>query len=89
MRRPRVRQPPDGVGGASPGVRRTLQRDPWPGDSLAIPNRFRVFVFPKDTPRIRDFRTIVIAEYDSSSYPVSKELFSIRKGKLIAVGSYR
>jgi hypothetical protein len=56
---------------------------------VAIPNRFRVFVFPKDTSAYEGFSDYVIAEYDSSPYPVSKELFSIRKGKLIAVGSYR
>ena len=56
---------------------------------IAIPNRFRIFVFPKGTPDFQRFSEIVIAEYDSSSYPVSKELFSVRKGKLTAVGSYR
>ncbi|HEU4679262.1 MAG TPA: hypothetical protein VFS35_07060, partial [Terrimicrobiaceae bacterium] len=56
---------------------------------VAIPNRFRVFVFPKDSPAYQALSDYVIAEYDSSPYPVSKELFSIRKGKLIAVGSYQ
>jgi hypothetical protein len=56
---------------------------------VAIPNRFRIFVFPKGTPAYQQFSDFVIAEYDSSAYPVSKELFSVRKGKLIAVGSYR
>ena len=56
---------------------------------VAIPNRFRIFVFPKVSPAYRRFSDIVIAEYDSSPYPVSKELFSLRKGKLIAIGSYR
>jgi hypothetical protein len=56
---------------------------------IAIPNRFRIFVFPRGTPAFQRFSEIVIAEYDSSSYPVSKELFTLRKGKLTAVGSYR
>jgi hypothetical protein len=56
---------------------------------VAIPNRFRIFVFPRGTPAFQRFSEIVIAEYDSSSYPVSKELFTLRKGKLTAVGSYR
>jgi hypothetical protein len=56
---------------------------------VAIPNRFRIFVFPRGTPAYQRFSEIVIAEYDSSAYPVSKELFTIRKGKLTAVGSYR
>jgi hypothetical protein len=56
---------------------------------VAIPNRFRIFVFPKISPAYQRFSEIVIAEYDSSAYPVSKELFSVRKGKIVAVGSYR
>jgi hypothetical protein len=56
---------------------------------IAIPNRFRIFVFPRGTPAFQRFSDIVIAEYDSSSYPVSKELFTLQKGKLSAVGSYR
>jgi hypothetical protein len=56
---------------------------------VAIPNRFRIFVFPRGTPTYQRFSDIVIAEYDSSSYPISKELFSVRKGKLFAIGSYR
>jgi hypothetical protein len=56
---------------------------------VAVPNRFRIFVFPQGTPAFQRFSEIVIAEYDSSSYPVSKELFTLRKGKLTAVGSYR
>jgi hypothetical protein len=56
---------------------------------VAIPNRYRIFVFPRGTPAFQRFSEIVIAEYDSSSYPVSKELFTVRKGKLTAIGSYR
>jgi hypothetical protein len=56
---------------------------------VAIPNRFRVFVFPKLSTTYQRFSEIVIAEYDSSTYPVSKELFSLQKGRLIAIGSYR
>ena len=68
----------------------TLFNDTLGPDILvAIPNRFRIFVFPKVSPAYRRFSEIVIAEYDSSPYPVSKELFSIRKGKLVAIGSYR
>ena len=68
----------------------TLFRETLGPDILvAIPNRFRIFVFPRGTPAFQRFSEIVIAEYDSSSYPVSKELFTLRKGKLTAVGSYR
>jgi hypothetical protein len=56
---------------------------------VAIPNRYRVFVFPKGTPAYQRFSDVVIAEYDSSTYPVSKELFTLHKGKLTAVGTFR
>jgi hypothetical protein len=68
----------------------TLFRETLGPDILiAIPNRFRIFIFPRGTPAFQRLSEIVIAEYDSSSYPVSKELFTLRKGKLTAVGSYR
>jgi hypothetical protein len=68
----------------------TLFRETLGPDILvAIPNRFRIFVFPRGAPAFQRFSEIVIAEYDSSSYPVSKELFTLRKGKLTAVGYYR
>jgi len=56
---------------------------------VAIPNRYRIFVFPKLSPIYKSMADIVIAEYKSSPKPVSEELFSFRNGKLIAVGTYQ
>ncbi|HEY5741539.1 MAG TPA: hypothetical protein VIS99_03280, partial [Terrimicrobiaceae bacterium] len=56
---------------------------------VAIPNRFRIFVFPRGTQAYQRLSELIIAEYDSSTYPVSKELFTVRNGRLSAVGSYR
>ena len=56
---------------------------------VAIPNRFRVFVFPKGAPAFQRYSEVVIAEYESSSCPLSKKLFSIRKNNLSTVESYQ
>lgn len=56
---------------------------------IAIPNRNRLFIFPKLSPAYKSLADVVIAEFESSPNPVSKEVFQIQKGKLIAIGSYR
>jgi hypothetical protein len=56
---------------------------------VAIPNRNLVYVFPKQSPVFQTFADLVYAEYQSSSHPVSRELFEVRDGKLIAIGAYR
>lgn len=56
---------------------------------VAIPNRNLVYVFPKQSPVFQTFADLIYAEYQSSSNPVSRELFEIRDGKLIAIGTYR
>lgn len=56
---------------------------------VAIPNRYKVFVFPKLSPTYQEFADIVAAEYGSSAHPVSRELFEVRNGRIRALGSYR
>ena len=56
---------------------------------IAIPARNRVFVFPRQSDTFRRMGETVIAEYNSSPCSVTRELFTLRNGKLIAVGSYR
>lgn len=56
---------------------------------IAIPNRHTVFVFPKQSLVYQAFSDTIYAEYQSSPAPVSRELFELRKGKLIAIGTYR
>jgi hypothetical protein len=56
---------------------------------LAIPNRNTVYVFPKQSVVYQTFSDTIYAEYQSSPHPVSRELFELRKGKLIAIGTYR
>ena len=56
---------------------------------VAIPNRNTVFVFPKQSVVFQTFSDTMFTEYQSSTHPVSRELFELRKGKLIAIGTYR
>ncbi len=56
---------------------------------IAIPNRNRIFVFPRLSSAYQAMTDIVIAEYESSSVPVSRELFILRNGELSAVGRYQ
>ena len=86
MRGPRIRQSPTASAVLAPEFASLFSDSMGPDILVAIPNRFRIFVFPKVSPAYQRFSEIVIAEYDSSTYPVSKELFSVRKGKIIAVG---
>jgi hypothetical protein len=73
----------------APEFAETFARTLGPELLLAIPNRYTVFVFPKQSPVHRTFADTVYAEYQSSPHPVSRELFELRKGKLIAIGTYR
>jgi hypothetical protein len=56
---------------------------------VAIPNRYLVLVFPKQSPAHTGASDLVYAEYQGAEHPVSRELFEIRQGKLIAIGQYR
>ena len=56
---------------------------------IAIPNRFRIFVFPKHSPAYLKLADLIVAEYQSAPYPVSREIFEIHGGELRAVGRYR
>ena len=54
---------------------------------VAIPNRFRIFVFPKATFAGLNISDLIFTEYKSTAWPVTREIFELRRGKLIAIGS--
>jgi hypothetical protein len=54
---------------------------------VAIPNRFRIFVFPKSTFAELNISDLIFTEYKSTAWPVTREIFELRRGKLIAIGS--
>ena len=73
----------------APNFAETFAQTLGPELLVAIPNRNTVFVFPKQSLVYQTFSDTMFAEYQSSAYPVSRELFELRKGKLIAIGTYR
>lgn len=56
---------------------------------VCIPNRYIILAFPRDSAQTLNLSDFVFAEYSSSPYPVSREIFAIQSGKLIAIGRYR
>ncbi len=56
---------------------------------VVIPNRYKIYVFPKLSPAYKGFADIVAGDYTSSAAPVSREIFEWRNGTLTAIGSYR
>lgn len=73
----------------APGFGKLFAETIGPDLLVAIPNRHLVYIFPKQSLVFQTFADMIYAEYQSSSDPVSRELFEWRKGKLIAIGSYR
>ncbi len=55
---------------------------------LVIPNRFQVFVFPKQATTVQEFAPLIFANYRETAYPVSVEVFELVFGRLRAVGVF-
>lgn len=55
---------------------------------LAVPSRYRAFVFPQHGGDPAQYAGMVGAAYRETAYPVSLELFEWRKGKIRAVGTF-
>jgi hypothetical protein len=55
---------------------------------VAIPNRYRVYVYPALASHFQDTADLVLRDYETSGYPVSKEVFRVTKEGLRAVGSF-
>jgi hypothetical protein len=55
---------------------------------VAIPNRYRVYVYPALASRFERTADHVLADYKVSAYPVSKEVFRVTPEGLQAVGTF-
>lgn len=53
---------------------------------LAIPSRFRIYLFPKLATELRFIAPLVLSDYRAAIYPVSPELFQLDSSGLRAVG---
>lgn len=54
---------------------------------VAIPNRYRIYVYPALASHFQDTGALVNRDYDLSPYPVSKEIFKLTSHGLRAVGT--
>ncbi len=56
---------------------------------VAIPNRFRIYVFPALASRFADIADSVLADHGMTAYPVSKEVFRVLPNHTLeAIGTY-
>jgi hypothetical protein len=73
----------------APGFTKLFEETLGPEVLICIPNRFTVLVFPRESASTLNLSDLIFAEYSSSPYPVSREIFALQRGKLIAIGRYR
>lgn len=55
---------------------------------VAIPTRYRIYVYPALASHFRDTAALVLSDYEISGYPVSKEVFRVTPKGLQAIGSF-
>lgn len=56
---------------------------------VAIPNRFTIYIFPRSATPVEELSERVFVDYRATNYPISREIFEPRRGKLRAVGELR
>lgn len=55
---------------------------------VAIPNRYRIYVYSALTNDFQTTSNLVLRDYETSGYPVSKEVFKVTPKGLQAVGTF-
>jgi hypothetical protein len=55
---------------------------------VAIPTRYRIYVYPALASRFQDTAAQVLSDYEISGYPVSKEVFRVTPRGLEAIGKF-
>jgi hypothetical protein len=60
-----------------------------PDALVVIPNRFRIYIFPRSDPPGSDLSELIFSDYHATNYPVSREVFEARGGSLRALGLFR
>ena len=60
-----------------------------PDALIAIPNRNRIYIFPRSSVPGAEISEQVFIDYRATNFPVSREVFESRDGVLTAVGSLR
>ncbi len=70
----------------SPDFPKLFENTMGPDFRIVIPNRFRIYIFPRLFAPMRKITEDVAIDFRSTPYPVSKEVFTLHKGVLICVG---
>jgi hypothetical protein len=53
---------------------------------VAVPSRFRLYLFPKLATEIQTFAPMVLSDFRATAYPVSPEVFEVSANGVRAVG---
>jgi len=73
----------------APGFLKKFHDTIGPDAVVVIPNRYRIYVFPRSAPPTSEFPELIFIDYRSSLHPVSREFFDIVPGGLRAAGVIR
>ena len=72
----------------APDFARTFADVLGPDLLVAIPNRYRIYVYPALASKFDQTSELVRRDYELSPYPVSTEVFRITPNGLVAVGKF-
>lgn len=56
---------------------------------VAIPNRYKIYVYPALASHFQETAHLVLNDYEASGYPVSKEVFRVTPKGLQAIGEFK
>lgn len=73
----------------APGFSKRFEDTIGPDAVVVIPNRYKVYIFPRSAPPSGEFSELIFIEYRSGNHPVSREFFDVQDGELSAVGTIR
>jgi hypothetical protein len=72
----------------APNFAKTFADTLGPDILVAIPNRYRVYVYPALASDPAQTAALILRDYELSPYPVSKEVFRVTPQGLAAVGTF-
>lgn len=72
----------------APGLRERFADTLGPDPLVVIPNRFQVFIFPRQATSVQEFAPMIFDAYDATAYPVSPEVFEVTDEGLKAYGVF-
>ncbi|MEI6033068.1 MAG: hypothetical protein WCS65_02155 [Verrucomicrobiae bacterium] len=70
----------------APGFSERFASTLGPDLLVALPNRFQILVFSRQDQAFQKMGEAIISGYLGSSFPVSREIFSLEGGKLRSIG---